>query len=113
MIFTRSPVNFSIFYQDICSNSEKIWNETSLFILDSPTLSNYKLEERMKLIQDKIPETQVFKFPKFSLCESREHMLQMRKDRGTDLLLRKPNSYYYDTGSVLEVAVLKLYIFVI
>jgi hypothetical protein len=77
----------------------ELWNLATIHILDCPG-EQFLFEYRIYLIQKKLEKkNKNIKLAEFKKCTGKEEVKNLQRY----ILLRKPNSYYYDRESLLKV----------
>ena len=81
---------------DAISKAEN-WDNVKFMVFDAPE-SKLPFEERMKLIQQSVPQTKNIQLVKSYAIESKQHLKQwfdiVVKEGGEGLVLRQPGSLY-------------------
>jgi hypothetical protein len=89
-------------------NNSDAWKTLTYKIFDAPTQHHLRYEERIKFLKEIIPVSHPYaKVVDTWVCNGKDHLLktlsEYEKEGAEGLIIRKPNSYYYEKGSFLKV----------
>jgi hypothetical protein len=84
----------------------KDWQHLQLVIFEAPTQHVMQFESRMQFIKSRIPPNNPHvSAVSYAQCTGLDHLETMKRAAKSGLVLRKPQSHYYEDNSLFHIKV--------